>query len=307
MSLHPTLKAAVEAMQGQTPMHQSPIDQVRAGLIARMAAVPRPDVAAVEDRAVPGPRGSVPVRIYRPDQGEERPVIVFFHGGGFCVCSVETHDVLCRQICLGTGAVVVSVDYALAPEHKFPAAPDDCLAATLWVAQNAQTFGGDATRIALVGDSAGGALATVTARRLLEAGGPMIAAQALIYPVTDHPTARMPSYTERGAGFGLGTGEMLWFWDHYLVAQAEGLHPNASPNRAEDLAGLPPAYVVTAEYDPLRDEGKAYADRLLEAGVDVTHVRYGDMNHGFFLAAGLDRSDEAIAALCTWLRARLQE
>jgi acetyl esterase len=206
-------------------------------------------------------------------------------------------------MCLKTGMVVVSVDYGLAPENKFPSGPDDALAATLWVASNAAGIGGDPDRIALVGDSAGGTMAAVTALRLRDQNGPAIAAQLLIYPVTDHYSARHPSWTERGAGFGLSADGMRWFWDLYLDDPSQGDDPLASPARAEDVSGLPPTYVITAEYDLLRDEGEFFAGRLDAAGVPVTQVRYPDVNHGFMNWVGLmDRSDEALDAACDWLR-----
>ena len=257
---------------------------------------------------IPGPRGALHIRIYRPDSGENRPVVVFFHGSGFVICSVETHDAMCRQICAQSQAIVVSVDYALAPENKFPAAPDDCLAATRWVALHAGTFGGDSRRMALAGDSAGGALAAVTAIRLRdEGGGTTIKAQLLLYPITDYHDPGTPSYTERAVGYGLTGDGMRWFWAHYVKDATEGRHPHASPLRAQTLTNLPPAYIVTAEYDPLRDEGELFARRLGAAGVAVALVRYPDMNHGFINWTGLiDRSDEAMAAACVWLKQALR-
>lgn len=188
MTLHPALQAMVDAAAALPAMHTLPVDVVRAGAAARYKAVPRPDVAHVEDRAVPGPRGPIPVRIYRPDLEPGRPVIVFFHGSGFVICSVETHDGLARQLCRRSGMIVVSVDYALAPENKFPAAPQDCLAATRWVFAHARDFGGDPARIALAGDSVGGTMSAVTAIRLRDAGEPAPRAMLLMYPVTDHPS-----------------------------------------------------------------------------------------------------------------------
>ena len=302
--LHPTIRAMLDKAAGLPPMHTVPVDVIRAGDMARYAAVPRPEVAQVEDRTIEGPRGPLMVRIYRPDLEAGRPVIVFFHGSGFVICSMDTHDGFCRQMCVRTGMVVVSVDYALAPENKFPAGPDDSLAATLWVARNAGGFGGDAARIALAGDSAGGTMAAVTALRLRDTGGPSVAAQLLIYPVTDHYSAGHASWSERGEGYGLTADGMRWFWDLYLTDPSQGADPHASPARAEDLAGLPPAHVVTGEYDLLRDEGERFAARLAQAGVAVEQVRYPDVNHGFMNWVGLmDRSDEAMEAACSWLRA----
>jgi acetyl esterase len=297
------IRSMLEKASGLPPMHTVSVDAIRAGDMARYEASPRPGLAHVEDRHIDGPRGPLMVRIYRPDLSVDRPVIVFFHGSGFVICSVDTHDGFCRQMCLKTGMIVVSVDYALAPENKFPAGPDDALAATLWVVKNAAQFGGDASRISLAGDSAGGTMATVTALRLCEQDGPPIAAQLLIYPVTDHYSAGHPSWTEQGMGFGLTADGMRWFWDLYLNDPEQGGHPYASPARAADLSGLPPAHVITAGYDLLCDEGEFLARRLVQAGVLVSQVRYRDLNHGFMNWVGLmDRSDEALDTACSWLR-----
>ena len=306
MPLHPMLQGFVDAGAQLPPMESFTPQQVRAGDDDRFAAVPRPDVALVEDRTIPGPRGDIRIRIYRPDGDGGHPVIAFFHGSGFCICSLDTHDGLCRQLCLRAHAVVVSVDYALAPENKFPAGIDDSIAATRWIAQNAASLGGDPARLVVAGDSAGGTMAIVTALRFRDEGGPAIAAQLLIYPVTDYPDSTPPSYAERGEGYGLTANGMRWFWDHYLNHPGERSHPDASPLRAESLARLPKAYVITAEYDLLRDEGEAFARRLEAAGVDTTLVRYADMNHGFMSLVGVvDRSDEALAAACDWLATSL--
>ncbi len=304
MTLHPQLQAMVAISAGLPPMHTIPVTTIRAGDLARYDFGVAPDaVASVEDRLIPGPAGPLRVRIYRPDGEGMRPVTVFFHGGGFLICSIETHDAMCRRLCRLGRVIVVSVDYRLAPEHKFPAAPDDCLAATKWVAANAATFGGDPARLVVAGDSAGGNLAAVTALRARNEGGPALRAQVLIYPVTDHHSVQRPSYTENGVGCGLTRETMMWFWDQYVVQPADGAHPHASPIRAESLAGLPETYIVTAKYDLLRDEGEAFAERLRQDGVKVSLVRYDDMNHGFLNWVGLiDRSTEAMDATCAWLR-----
>lgn len=303
MPLHPQIQAMLDAAAGLPPMHTLPVDVIRAGALARYAAIPRAEVAHVEDRVIPGQRGTVPVRIYRPDLVPGRPVTMFFHGSGFVICSVETHDALARQICRRSGTIVVSVDYALAPESKFPAGPDDSLAATRWVMAHAASFGGDPARIALAGDSAGGTMAVVTAMRLRDAGEAVPRAMFLMYPVTDHPASGMPSYTERGSGCGLTRDAMEWFWNHYLADASDALHPHAAPNRATDLSGLPAAYVITAEYDPLRDEGAAFAARLAAAGNPAVHVRYADANHGFMSWVGiLDRAEDAVQGGCDWLK-----
>lgn len=307
MPLHPTLQSMLDKAAGLPSMVTLPVETIRAGDATRYkTGLPDDAVDSVEDRLIPGPVGDIRIRIYRPDGGALRPVTVFFHGSGFVICSIESHDTMCRQICRRSGTIVVSVDYRLAPENKFPAAPDECLAATRWVAAQAQTFGGDPARLAVAGDSAGGNLAAVTALRARGEGGPAIRAQLLLYPVTDHYSVQRPSYTERGAGYGLTREAMVWFWNHYLEHPDLGAHPHASPARAESLAGLPAAYVVTGGYDPLRDEGEAYAARLREAGVPTQAVRYENMNHGFMFWVGLiDESTQAMNDACRWLKETL--
>lgn len=304
MILHPHLQAMIAKSVGLPPMHTVPVSTIRASDLARYDFGVTPDeVASAEDRVVPGPAGDMRVRIYRPDFQDMRPVMIFFHGGGFLICSIETHDAMCRRICRLAGMIVVSVDYRLAPEHQFPAAPDDCLAAAKWVAAHARDFGGDPARLAVGGDSAGGNLAAVTALRARDEGGPALRAQLLIYPVTDHHSVQRPSYASNAVGCGLTRETMMWFWDQYLPSPADGTHSHASPIRARRHAGLPDAYIVTAAYDVLRDEGEAYAERLRQGGVGVKLVRYDDMNHGFMNWVGLiDRSTEAMDATCAWLR-----
>jgi acetyl esterase len=302
--LHPQLQAMIERAiaAGARPLNTLTPTEIRATDLARYAAVPKPPVARVEDRLIPGPVGDIRIRLYHPGGEELRPVITFFHGSGFVICSIETHDGLCRQLCLATGAIVVSVDYRLAPEHKFPAAVDDCEAATRWVYSHAREFGGDPLRIAVAGDSAGGNLAVVTALRLRNAGHTFLRAQLLMYPVTDYPDPEPPSFRDRAQGFGLGAADMHWFWSHYLPHPGDGAHADASPLRAASHAGLPAAYVMTAEYDPLRDEGDALAAKLAAAGVATVHRRYDDMNHGFMSWVGLlDRADEALRDAAGWL------
>lgn len=258
-------------------------------------------VDRVEDRTLPGPDGEIPVRIYAPNSDSPLPVLVFFHGGGWVIGSIETHDTTCRQLAAGTSCLVVSVDYRLAPENPFPAAPDDCYAATVWVAEHAAEIGGDPARIAVGGDSAGGNLAAVIALMARDRGGPNLAHQLLIYPVTDY-AFETPSYSENAEGYMLTQPMMKWFWNHYLADPADGAGEWASPLRAANLSGLPPATVLTAEFDPLRDEGEAYAKRLGEAGVKTQLTRYDGVFHGFFgMGAMIDKAvaavDEASSAL----------
>ena len=305
VALHPHLQAILDSSAGMPPMESVSPAVLRANFEAQAAKAFRPDVSHVEDRMIPGPRGEIRVRIYRPDLNQGQVVITYFHGSAFVVCSIDTHDVLCRHLCLHSGAIVVSVDYGLAPEAPFPAGPDDSFAATSWVAANAASFGGDPAQLIVAGDSAGATMAIVTALRARDAGGPAIVAQVLFYPVTDYPDRLPASYVERGEGCGLTANAMRWGWALYITDPADSGHPHVSPLRAPDLSGMPPAYVITAEYDLLRDEGQAFSGRLAAAGVDTTLVHYDDMNHGFLgMAGSLDRADEAMAAAGAWLAAR---
>jgi acetyl esterase len=229
---------------------------------------------------------------------------VFFHGSGFVLCSLNTHDGMCRNLCAGADCVVVSVDYRLAPEHKFPAALDDCVFATRWAAEHASEMQADADRIVIGGDSAGGNLAAAAALRLRDEGGPPLRGQLLIYPVTDYHTPGARSYEENAEGYGLTRQTMEWFWAHYLNDANEAANPHAAPLKARHLRRLPPAFVMTAQYDPLRDEGEAYAERLRAAGVPTELSRWDGMNHGFLFWVGLvDKAGDAMAEVCAWLRA----
>jgi acetyl esterase len=292
---------------GSMPMSQQTPAEARAGFLL-LAAVAGPADAPVptEDRTVPGPAGEIPVRVYRPQSDEPLPVVVYFHGGGWVIGDITTHDTTCQRIAAGVPAVVVSVDYRLAPEHRFPAAVDDCDAATAWVSAHAAELGGDAARLAVAGDSAGGNLAAVIALRARDSGGAPIAFQLLVYPATDL-TRSLPSHTENGEGYLLDTDAMTWFVGQYLV-DADARHADASPLFVEDLTGLPPALVVTAEFDPLRDEGEAYAQRLRDAGVDATTSRYDGMIHGFYgLDSIFDSAKRATAETVAALSAALSK
>ncbi len=262
-------------------------------------------VAGVENRTLPGPAGEVPVRIYTPEGSAPFPGVVYFHGGGFVYCGLDTHDGTCRSLANAAGCVVVSVDYRLAPENKFPAAPEDCFAATRWVSENGAEIGVDPTRIAVAGDSAGGNLASVVTLMARERRGPALAFQLLVYPVANY-AFDTDSYRENAEGYLLTEKMMRAFWKHYLSDEAEAESPYASPLRAESLQGLPPAFVITAEFDPLRDEGEAYAKRLAEAGVAATAHRYSGMIHGFFsMGPSIERAQIAIADAGRALRAAL--
>lgn len=268
---------------------------------AQLDAEP-PAVAHVEDRTVPGPGGPIPVRLYTPDVARPCPVLVFFHGGGWVLGDLETHDVPCRELANAAGCMVIAVDYRLAPEHKFPAASEDAFAATKWVAENAESISVDPKRIAVGGDSAGGNLAAAVALMAKDRGGPALAYQLLVYPITNHAFGS-DSYVENADGYGLSRDGMKWFWEQFLASAADGAHPYASPLLAPELRGLPPALVITAEYDPLRDEGEAYAERLRQAGVTVKCSRYDGMIHGFFRSPVLDPARTGIREAAAALRA----
>jgi acetyl esterase/lipase len=262
----------------------------RLSLLAAGAAEKR-DVASVEDIEVPGGAGQLRARVYHPHGDGPHPTLAFFHGGGFTIGDLDTHDIQARLLCDGVGAVVVSTDYRLAPEDPYPAAAEDAIAATRWIAEN---FPGP---LAVGGDSAGGNLAAVVAQRV-----PGIAAQLLIYPATDLVSER-PSHRENGEGYFLTIDDMEWFHHNYLPEEADGKDPMASPLYADDLSGLPPAVVATAEFDPLRDDGDAYAEALQQAGVKVIHRRFDGLVHGFFgLGPFSSMSRDAIAQICADLR-----
>jgi acetyl esterase len=267
------------------------------------AGEPEP-VARIEDLRIPGPEGEIPIRVYTPEAAAPRPGMVYFHGGGWVVCDLDTHDVVCRAIARRAGAVVVAVDYRLGPEHKFPAAVTDAYAATVWVSANAEHLGIDPRRISVGGDSAGGNLSAVISILSRERNGPAIALQALVYPVTDLSSFDTPSYDEFAEGHQLSKAMMIWFRQHYLDSPEDGRSPYASPLLAEDLSGLPPALILTAECDPLRDEGEAYAKRLREVGVATTCTRYSGMIHPFFSLSGvIPRALDAIQQVAEAVRA----
>ncbi|HTF59506.1 MAG TPA: alpha/beta hydrolase [Actinomycetes bacterium] len=304
MALLPEIRSLLDqqATSGRSPLHHQSVEQARAFHVADAAALngPPAPVAAVADRLVPGPAGELPVRVYTPEGSPPFPIVVFFHGGGWVVGTLDTYDPLCRALAAVTPAVVVSVDYRLAPEHRWPAAVEDAYAATEWASRNAAALGGAQHRLAVAGDSAGGNLAAVVALGARDRGGPAIAFQLLVYPVLD-VAGGTASWQEYADGYHLTADGMRWYWDHYLGG-ADGAAPDASPLRAAFVGGLPPALVIGAEYDILRDEGEAYAARLAEAGVDATASRHAGVVHGFVrwravTGAAEDALQEAAAAL----------
>jgi acetyl esterase len=306
--VHPQVQTLLDAMAqlgGPELAEQSPAD-ARAMYRALAAMEPAEDVHRVDDRLVPSPAGDIPVRVYTPQPavGEIHGVLVWLHGGGWVIGDIETADSTCRALANRADCVVVSVDYRLAPEHPAPAALDDCLAVLMWTVENAELLGVDASRVAVGGDSAGGNLAALVCQRVRDDFGPDIDFQLLVYPATDL-TLSHPSIDENAEGYFLTKRSMEWFAGHYLGGRA-GKDPSVSPLFAEHLGGLPPALVITAEYDPLRDEGEAYAARLREAGVPTELLRYEGQIHGFVgMAAMLDDGKDAIDRAAAALRAAL--
>src|SRR5262245_62090440 len=254
---------------------------------------PVEDVARIDDHRVPVDGGEITVRCYTPAGRGPFPAYVYFHGGGWVIGDSETHDGICRSLANASKCVVASVDYRLAPEHKYPVAAEDAFAATRWVAREGARLGVDGRRLAAGGDSAGGNLAAAVCLMSRDRGGPAIGLQVLVYPVTQYGLDTR-SYRDYADGYLLTKNAMRWFWDHYLARPEDGASPYASPLSARSLEGLPPALVITAEYDPLGDECEAYAARLREAGVPVTQTRYPGMIHGFLRM--INQVDKARAA-----------
>jgi acetyl esterase len=264
-------------------------------------AGPVEEVGKVEDRKIPGPAGQIPVRVYTPTGAGPFPLLVFYHGGGWVIGDLDTHDNACRQLTRGARCVTVAVDYRLAPENKFPAAAEDCYAATLWAAEHARELGADASRIAVGGDSAGGNLSAVVSIMARDQGKPAIKFQLLIYPATD---GALDTYSHQTfKEYFLTDKAVQYFWGHYVRSAADKKDPLASPALARSHAGLPPALIITAEFDPLRDEGEAYGEKLRAAGVPVTVTRYDGMIHGFFTMTGvLDQGKKAVEQASEALR-----
>ncbi len=309
MPLDPAAQLIIDAFAAMPALGTLTPSETRAVVLAAQVPLDPIPMAAVVDRVIPGPTGDLTVRIYRPNGtaiGAPGPGIVFFHGGGWVIMDLDTHDRMARRLADDVGCVVVSVDYRLAPEHKYPAAADDCYAATQWVADNAGDLGVDPTRLAVAGDSAGGNLAAAVALMARDRGGPRLAFQLLIYPVTGTPWDGRRSYQANGAGYVLTMESMEWFTNHYARSAADHTEPYFAPVQATDLSGLPPAHVITAEFDPLRDEGEAYAARLIAAGVPTTVTRYDGQIHGFYsndviMRAGRAAQLEAACAVRTAL------
>lgn len=298
MPLHPQVEANLKLLAEMNLPQMSTLSPAEARIAAaeRRAAtsLEKEPVDRVEENTIPGPADDLPVRIYTPAGGGSRPLLMVFHGGGWVLGSPESEDTTARGLVNRTGAVAVSVDYRLAPESRFPAAAEDCYAATVWAVEHASELGADGTRVGVAGTSAGGNLSAVVSLMVRDRGGPAIAHQVLFNPVIDFDT-NTQSYLDNAEGHGMTRGDMLWFWDNYVPDESARANPYASPMRAGDVSGLPAATVITAEYDVLRDEAEAYAERLRAAGVDVQCTRYDGMIHGFNNQLGVyDRAKEAL-------------
>ncbi len=308
MPLDPQARMLLDQMEsmGSPPLHTMAVPEARQLMESLNVLVGAGDpVHHVEDRAVPGPAGSIPARLYRPEGSGPLPLLVYFHGGGWVLGGLESHDNVCRSLANQAGCAVLAVDYRLAPEHRFPAAVDDCYAAASWAVANAATLGCDPKRVAVGGDSAGGTLTAVVSQLARDRGTPSLRFQLLVYPATD-AGYDTPSYRENATGYFLELDGMRWFYDHYL-GDGDRSDPRASPLRTRDLRGLPPALVITAEFDPLRDEGETYAARLREADVPVTLHRYDGMIHGFFaMGSLLDQGKQSVAEAAAALRTALR-
>ncbi len=309
MSVHPQVAVLLERVK-HSPLPQ--IHEVPPAVARRLyldtralTSPPAPEMGAVRLMLVPGPAGPVPMRAYQPagaKKGAILPALVYFHGGGWVIGDLDTHDVACRQLSNGSGCVVFSVEYRLAPEARFPAAVDDSIAATRYVMDHAGELGVDPHRVAVGGDSAGGNLAAVVCIDARDAGRAAPCFQLLVYPATDQ-RAGFPSHAANAEGYLLTRKSMDYFRGHYLPDEADWLDWRASPLLAASLAGLPPAFVLTAGYDPLVDEGRAYAERVSREGVKTEYKEYPDMVHGFLLMGGvLDTANAAMAECCAQLR-----
>ena len=312
--LHPQAEALLNLMveRGVPPTHTLTPQEAR-GFYRDRRAITQPappEVGEVLDLEASGPKGSIPLRLYRPlgatSEAAALPVLVYFHGGGWVIGDLDTHDTLCRELANGSGAAVVAVDYRMGPEHRFPAAVDDCIAATRWVRAHAAALGLDPARLAVGGDSAGGNLAAVVSIAARDATEVAPAFQLLIYPATDMRRTA-PSHTTNGQGYLLTRDTITYFHDHYITDPADDLDWRASPLLHADLTKLPPALVLTAGYDPLRDEGLAYAEALTAAGNRAAYVCFERQIHGFILMGRvLDEANTAVALCAAELRRALR-
>src|SRR4051794_11335678 len=308
MPLDPQIEAVLNEMRaaGAKPFEALTVSEARVAALAFKELQGEPEqVARVDHRFIPGPPAALPIRVYTPDGDGPFPGIVYLHGSGWVVLNIDVCDTTLHALANSTGSVVVAVNYQKAPEHPFPIPFEDCWATTLWTFEHAAELNVDPGRVALVGDSAGGNLAAAICLRAREEGAPRIAFQGLIYPVTEHGWDT-PSMHANAQGYLLQRETMRWFWNHYIPDKSVAGDWRVSPLLADDHAGLPPAFVATAEFDPLRDDGRAYADKLREAGVPVVYTEYAGMIHGFYWMQGVaDGARRLHADLARELRAGL--
>jgi acetyl esterase len=305
LALDPQVKIILEeaAALGLPAYQDLSPTEARKQMLAQSPAVQTTlSVKKVVDRKIPGPAGDIPIRLYYPAGDAPFATLVYFHGGGWVIGDLDTHHAFCHALAKTSECLVVAVDYRLAPEHRYPAAVEDAYAATQWVAENSELIQADPDRFAVCGDSAGGHLAAVVSLMARDRKGPRIDLQILIYPITDC-CFDTPSYEENREGYMLTRDLMKWFWNHFINAESEADDPYVSPLRAKNFSNLPPALILTAEYDPLRDEGEAYGKKLQEAGVNLTLTRYPGMIHAFIrMTALLDKANEALGQVAVALK-----
>lgn len=306
MALDPQVKALLESIEQSGAPPFNAYSAIEARQIYDQASEnlrgDPPDPFAIDEIEIPGRARTIPAWVYKPSSRSNLPILVYFHGGGYTIGSLKSHDCVCRGLCVEADCIVVSIDYRLAPEHKYPAAVEDAWDAATWLALNAESIGGDPNNIAIGGDSAGGNLTAVVSLLAKESGKPSFVFQLLIYPGTDM-TCSFESHKKFGQGYRL-TNELIdWFYDHYFCQGDDLTHWKASPLFAENLEGLPPAFVISAGFDPLQDENKAYAEKLKQAGVPVKYSHYSGMMHGFITMPGvIDKAKTAISECAQELR-----
>ena len=305
MALHPQIAAALKAMEAMDlpALNTQTPEAARAAAKESRARAPRhlEEVASVRDTTIPGPAGSLPVRIYTPSNSTDHSLILWFHGGGWVLGDLDNEDPACRVIANATNSVIVSIDYRLSPDVRFPEPVEDCYAGLVWASEHASELGADSSRIGVAGTSAGGNLSAAIALMSRDRNGPKISHQVLFCPVINHDFSTA-SYSNNADGYLLSRDSMIWFWNHYIGPDGDGSHPYASPIRAESLSGLPATTIIAAQYDPLVDEAAAYADALKAAGNDVTYTCYEGMIHGFNGQVGIfDTARDALAEATTRL------
>ena len=298
MSLDPQAEALLKNMEesGAPPFNK--VSPAEARLMydqgSELVRGDPPEPHSIENMDIPGKDGKIAAWAYRPSESKNLPTLVFFHGGGFVIGSLKSHDTVCRSLCIEAQCLVISIDYRLAPENKYPAALDDAWTATNWIANNIESLGGDANHLVVAGDSAGGCLAAAVSLLAKESGSPDICKQILVYPCTDM-SARFDSHREFGDGYRLTSELLEWFYNHYFSEKDDIMHWKASPLNAQDFTQLPPTFIISAGFDPLQDEAKAYAEKLKNAGVQVKLSHYEGMMHGFITMPGvIDKAKEAL-------------